>query len=193
MSTTTEPRRATVDDIETVAHIGATGFYDDPVMTWVFPDPDARLEQTTMLFAGLASDFLSARGTIHILDDASMSMWQPPGAGDAENAETGDLPFPDDANQRIGVLVAAMAASHPHDPHWYLNFLSTVPGRQGQGLGGRTMQPVLRTCDTEASPAYLEATSTRNMGLYQRHGFVQTGEISVPDGPSLYPMWRDPR
>jgi hypothetical protein len=28
------------------------------------------------------------------------------------------------------------------------------------------------------------------MTLYRRHGFEQTGEIPLPDGPSLYPMWR---
>jgi len=31
------------------------------------------------------------------------------------------------------------------------------------------------------------------MTLYRRHGFEQIGEIELPDGPSLYPMWRDAR
>jgi hypothetical protein len=30
------------------------------------------------------------------------------------------------------------------------------------------------------------------MTLYRRHGFVETAELNLPDGPSLYAMWRDP-
>jgi hypothetical protein len=31
------------------------------------------------------------------------------------------------------------------------------------------------------------------MGLYRRHGFVELDHtIDLPEGPSLYPMWREP-
>jgi RimJ/RimL family protein N-acetyltransferase len=55
------------------------------------------------------------------------------------------------------------------------------------------LQPVLSICDTDGSPAYLESSNAANMAFYRRLGFVPTGEITLPDGPSLYPMWRDPR
>ncbi len=55
------------------------------------------------------------------------------------------------------------------------------------------MRPVLETCDERGLPAYLEATSERNKQLYQRHGFEVVGEITLRDGPSLWPMWREPR
>ena len=42
-------------------------------------------------------------------------------------------------------------------------------------------------------PAYLEATSERNKQLYLRHGFEVTGEIKLPDGPRMWPMWRTPK
>jgi ribosomal protein S18 acetylase RimI-like enzyme len=42
-------------------------------------------------------------------------------------------------------------------------------------------------------PAYLESSNPRNMSLYRRHGFEQVGELPLPDGPALYPMWRTPR
>jgi hypothetical protein len=28
---------------------------------------------------------------------------------------------------------------------------------------------------------------------YQRFGFAVTGQIDLPDGPPLWPMWRAPR
>jgi hypothetical protein len=45
----------------------------------------------------------------------------------------------------------------------------------------------------EAEVVANESSNPRNMTLYRRHGFDQTGEIPLPDGPSLYPMWRAPR
>ncbi len=43
-------------------------------------------------------------------------------------------------------------------------------------------------------PAYHEATTLRNRALYERHGYVNQGEIALPDGgPTLWRMWRDPR
>jgi hypothetical protein len=48
------------------------------------------------------------------------------------------------------------------------------------------------TTRTEGSPAYLEATSRRNRALYERHGFVTIGELTVADCPPLYAMWRPP-
>ncbi len=37
-------------------------------------------------------------------------------------------------------------------------------------------------------PAYHEATSPRNRGLYERHGYVTQGEFTLPDGPTLWRM-----
>jgi hypothetical protein len=54
------------------------------------------------------------------------------------------------------------------------------------------MRPVLERCDREGVPAYLEASGARNRDLYLRLGFRVTGEIRLPDGPSMWPMWREP-
>jgi ribosomal protein S18 acetylase RimI-like enzyme len=198
-------RTATVDEADRLATIAAAGFYDDPVMSWVFPDVAKRLEQLQFAFVGLTRDFLPDRGTVHVLDDACVTFWRRPGfeSGNADGREGGgsrdhpasipEIPYPADVLERLAILDAAMAAAHPHDPHWYLNVISTVPERQGTGLGSRALHPVLSICDGDAVPAYLESSNPRNMSLYRRHGFVQTGEITLgDDAPSLYPMWRDP-
>ena len=65
--------------------------------------------------------------------------------------------------------------------------------RKCRGLGAEALAPTLSVCDAEGMPAYLESSNPRNMTLYRRHGFVEIGEIPLPDGPSLYPMWRDAR
>ena len=51
----------------------------------------------------------------------------------------------------------------------------------------------LRRLDVRRDSAYLEATTLRNRALYERHGFECFGEIVLPDGPTLYQMWRSPQ
>ena len=62
------------------------------------------------------------------------------------------------------------------------------------GFGQALMRSRLDRCDAEHAPAYLESSNPDNVPYYQRFGFEITGEIQVPDGgPSLIPMWRQPR
>jgi ribosomal protein S18 acetylase RimI-like enzyme len=71
--------------------------------------------------------------------------------------------------------------------------LGTAPEHQGKGLGSAMMAPVLHRCDDEGLPAYLESSKESNIAFYRRHGFEVVGEVVVPDGPTLWPMWREPR
>jgi GNAT superfamily N-acetyltransferase len=191
-------RPATLDDRELVARVAAEGFYDDPLMSWVLPDDARRLDQLVFVFGGLVDDMLPERGTVHVADGACVSLWRDPEFDHGAPADEGEAsaflsgPFELDELVRFGALGEAMARNHPHEPHWYLNVVGTLPSRQNQGLGAAVLRPVLERCDTEGVPAYLESSNPRNMSLYFRHGFVETGEITLPDGPSLIPMWREP-
>jgi ribosomal protein S18 acetylase RimI-like enzyme len=84
---------------------------------------------------------------------------------------------------------------HPRQPeHWYLHYLGVVPSRQGRGLGSMLLRPMLERCDREGLPAYLEASSARSRALYERLGFELTGRpVDLPNGPQMWPMWREPR
>ena len=95
--------------------------------------------------------------------------------------------------ERLVILGGVMSEGHPHERHWYLNVVSTLPSRQSQGLGGAVLAPVLDDADDNGWPCYLESSNPRNVSLYLRHGFVETGQLPLPDGPSLTQMWREPR
>lgn len=56
-------------------------------------------------------------------------------------------------------------------PHWYLGYLGTRRGRQGQGLGTQMLRQVLAAADTDGVPAYLESSGEPNLPLYERSGF----------------------
>jgi ribosomal protein S18 acetylase RimI-like enzyme len=193
-------RPATRDDVDLLARIAAAGFYADPVLSWVFRDDARRLDQLTFLMRGLAGDMLPDRGSVHLADGASAAFWRDPSfehgrtpadrVGEAEGAPP--VPFAPDELERLGILGELMMANHPHEPHWYLNVVSTLPERQGQGLGAAVAQPILERCDADGVRAYLESSNPRNLSLYRRHGFVDAGELPLPDGPSLTKMWREP-
>ena len=96
------------------------------------------------------------------------------------------------APRALGVL-SKMEKIHPEQPHWYLAVLGTATEHQGRGVGSALMKPVLDTCDDEGIPAYLESSKEANIPFYRRHGFEVKGEITIKDGPTLWPMWRDPQ
>jgi GNAT superfamily N-acetyltransferase len=84
---------------------------------------------------------------------------------------------------------------HPKSPrHWYLHYLGVEPRRQGRGLGGALIAPVLALCDSEGTPAHLEASTDRNKALYERNGFELTEVFDMPGrgGPPIREMWRNP-
>ena len=191
------PGRDEPPDPRRVAAIAARGFHDDPVMSWVFPDPVERTAALELSFERLAWRFAARGGRIDVLDDACTALWlgpDPPPAPD-EPTPPSDRPWhllTPQAMERFSVLGAAMEASHPAEPHWYLGVVASLPDQQGRGLGRRILEPVLRNCDDRGVPSYLESSNARNLPFYYRLGFAQVGEITIPDGPSLYPMWRAP-
>jgi GNAT superfamily N-acetyltransferase len=84
--------------------------------------------------------------------------------------------------------------AHPETPpHFHLAVLGTEPSRQGEGIGSALIAPVLELCDRDHVPAYLESSKESNIAFYARHGFRVTGEINLPKGPLVWPMWRTPR
>ena len=77
-----------------------------------------------------------------------------------------------EANDRFRAAEDTMRAHRPADVHFYLQGLGVDPPRQGEGLGSAVIGPVLRRCDEESLPAYLERTKERNVGFYGRHAFA---------------------
>ncbi|MGI8551207.1 MAG: GNAT family N-acetyltransferase [Dehalococcoidia bacterium] len=76
-------------------------------------------------------------------------------------------------------------------PCWYLNILGVDPIRQGTGIGGRLVKPILQRGDAQEMPCYLETFKERNLRFYQKHGFRVLAEAVLPeDGPRFWTMLR---
>jgi ribosomal protein S18 acetylase RimI-like enzyme len=83
---------------------------------------------------------------------------------------------------------------HPLDrPHAYLWFLGVSPAAQGRGVGSALLRAASVRLDAQRMPAYLETGTTRNVALYERHGFKVLSEHRArPEAPTMWSMWREP-
>jgi ribosomal protein S18 acetylase RimI-like enzyme len=196
-ATDLDVRKAAAQDLPALVETLSAAFFTDPFMSWWIPDPERRRVLLPACFEIIVDvhhplDELYTTGPV----PAAGAVWAPPGG----------QPSPEEAEEVIGWLAEAaeetaeralyalerMDEAHPRQPHAYLFLLGTRPAWQGRGLGSMLLREVLQRCDRDRTPAYLEATSPENVRLYRRHGFEVTGEICLPDGPSLWPMWRAP-
>jgi ribosomal protein S18 acetylase RimI-like enzyme len=181
------------DRAKTMATI-LLGFATDPIARWSFPDPAQYLKTAPRFmeaFGGRAFD----HGTAFVADDGkAAALWLPPGIGPDEATMEAIVSEtirerPEIAEDAAG-LFEGMAKYHPHEPHWYLPLIAADPQFIGMGLGAALMKHVLRRCDDEGMPAYLESSNPRNISLYERHGFQIIGEIRSGKVPLMTPMYR---
>lgn len=193
-----EVRRASRDDVQVVTTILAEAFMRDPVSGWIFPDEAHRAQAHPAFFGEFVALALEA-GEVHLAGDgAGATLWLPADGSEAGGEEpdllaTLEPTIGTEAAKRFAVLDGLMTANHPEQPHWYLPFIAVHPDQHGRGVGSALLRHQLTRLDELGSAAYLEASSPRNAALYERHGFGRREvTLDLPDGPSLYPMWRDP-
>jgi GNAT superfamily N-acetyltransferase len=192
-------RPLTAADDVAVAAVLARAFHDDPVMAFILRDPSSRLRRLASMFRVMMGSYRRHGGDLLATTDlAAVSLWHPPDrwrTPPAELVRTGPAMLRAMGTSALrGVRVLDfIERHHPAEPHWHLGVLGTDPPAQGRGHGGRVLQPVLDRCDAEGLPAYLESSKDRNVPYYRRFGFEVTEELTVPGGPTVWAMWREPR
>ena len=195
-------RPARRSDVPALARALGRAFYDDPVMTWLQPDAGRRSAALAGFFGAMTRyHFLAGGGAEVATSESGMgaaALWDPPGRWHHSSREqVAMLPAVIRAFRgHLGAgraLTEAMQAVHPEEPHWYLAIIGSDPTVRGSGCGHALMRSRLDRCDAEHAPAYLESSNPDNIPYYNRFGFEVTGEIVMPDGPTLWAMWRPPR
>ncbi|WP_100444781.1 GNAT family N-acetyltransferase [Glycomyces xiaoerkulensis] len=192
--------------VRPVAERIASAFKYLAVADWLVPDD---IETRARLMAGqfemLAAPALEGHGRVDAaLDDggdlAGVAVWLD---------FTGD-PFggpPDYAERmaelcgehlpRFQALDEAFERHHPDPaerPHLHLVFCAVDPDRQRQGIGRMLLEAGLNHLDRTGTAGYLEAANVPLTEWYGKHGFESLGPpLRLPEGPSMYPMWRKPR
>lgn len=194
-------REAGQQDRELVVRLLDEAFHDDPVSCWVFPDAEHRRAAHPRLMAAF-TDIVLEQGRIDITEDGTAcALWLfVPADGDPDQDHDDDGPARlreavDPENERVELIARLTAAVHPAGrAHEYLWMIGVVPERQGEGLGTALIASVLDRCDREGLPAYLEASNARSRTLYERLGHELVDRpLELPDGPRMWPMWREPQ
>lgn len=191
MNFTTVNKSNTADAVAILAE----AFHDDPVINWCCNDP-----------ASLAPFFAF---TLPVFIEQNLTYLDPQGRGAASWLGPGQsLRWPATVANALKVFrlggsmgIYRMMRSgmtteryHPKDPHYYLFAIGVKPGHKGQGIGTRLIAEILRRCDNENMPAYLENSKPENLRFYEGHGFKVQREIRFArSAPPIWLMWREPK
>jgi ribosomal protein S18 acetylase RimI-like enzyme len=190
-------RQATREDLKDVGRILGAAFQNDPISTFLFPDPLRRTEVQPAFFQAFSAIALETGGAIYLTEDGmATTVWFAGGEGE-DTDDTFMTRFDmltDDETDRFATLAGWMAENHPtRGAHRHLQFIGVHPDQQRTGAGGALLRHNLAIVDEMGVPAYLEASSTLSPPLYQRHGFEHIGTpFGADPGPKMYPMWREP-
>lgn len=193
-------RAAASDELDQVGSILAAAFADDPLWSWMSAPSPRTAERAAAWFATEATVQHRGHGDVLVDDDLrGAAVWTPPNRWKSTLGENLALAVPSvrlfrGRTFRALAALSAIEGVHPRAPdHWYLAILGTHPAHQGHGVGGALIAAVTDRCDAEGVAAYLESSKEENVALYARHGFVAGDEVPVKNGPSVWPMWREPK
>jgi ribosomal protein S18 acetylase RimI-like enzyme len=194
----TSVRNATMVDSMLASQSLARAFYDDPVFSHFLPEDSTRLARLEKVMGILFKLGVPHGACFTTTNYESITLWRPPNEWDVPfwayitngpallSAFGGGI-------MRVLHTMDMMEKAHPHEPHWYLQTIGTDPKFQGKGYGGVIMRHTLATADAAHMPCYLESSKETNIPIYRSFGFELTGEMQVPNGPKIWPMWRKPR
>ena len=188
-------RTATSTDAERCLAVLTLAFGADPPCRWAWPDPHQYLEAFPRFARAFGGGAITHETAYCREGFSGVALWLPPGVAPDEASLEGVIQDTVAEGRKASVfaMFEKMGALHPREAHWYLPLIGVDPARQGEGIGSALLRHVLITCDAQKLSAYLEATSPRNIPLYQRHGFEPLGSIQVADAPPIVPMVRKPR
>ena len=199
---TIDVRPARRADTHELSRVLGRAFYDDPLAMWIVPDAASRAKGLPRRFATSTRHHFLPGGGVEVASRdgviGAAALWDPPGRWKPSRFQNLRMTLGTiwAFRSRISVLedLEIIKENRPEEPHWYLTTIGSDPTVRGAGFGQALMRSRLDRCDAEHAPAYLEASKPDLVPYYVRFGFEVTGEIKIPNGgPSLWPMWRNPR
>lgn len=187
------------------AQVAAAAFFDYPMFTFYFPDPQRRARYLPW-YLGCVLNCALRYGDVYTTPDISgvvftlppghtkMSLW--------EYIQNGFLRAPTflglknylrsmDCEAFVGDAQEKLMKDRPHI---YLWGLVVDPAQKRKGIGTALMEPVLAKADREHQPVYLETHDEKNVAYYQRMGFnVEAVDRIVKYDLPIWCMLREPQ
>jgi Acetyltransferases len=191
-------------DLPAAAAALSRAFQDDPLQTYVLPDPVERAAQSPGTFCAATpvrpqfwgsvnhGRFSRRRGRVAW----TRGVGGHPRARDRSRAgQVAGCPW---RCRRRAILFHAGGIDPYHHrdvppAHWYVMVVGVAPEKQGKGIGRALLQPIIKRADTAGQPCYLETAQPANVGLYERLGFRRVVDMVEPQsGLRLWTFRRDP-
>ncbi len=168
-------------------------------MMFMIPDAQARVAKLPRLF-GVLLKLALPHGLCHVTQGyEAATLWKPPGKW---HLSLWDYVL--NGPQLLGVFGSSVFSVmgtmdriekvHPKKPHYYLQVIGTDPAKQGKGFASRLMRHQLAVSDAAGMPLL--------SGIEQGHEPADLSQLRlrgdgarsrIPDGPTLWPMWREAR
>jgi len=182
-------------------------FDADPIYTYTFPAARDRARYLPPFWRAILRNAM-LHGHVYTTTEADgVALWMPPGRHPVAFGDSARIGFafhravamfPAAARRRFMAYVTYGDGVQQRllgdSLYWELWVLGIRPERQGQGLGGQLLEPILNRADDERFPCYLLTESERNVAFYRKHGFDVAHEGDVPGHPlRLWMMIRQPR
>jgi ribosomal protein S18 acetylase RimI-like enzyme len=188
-------KTATASDEAAAIDVVVLAFSSDPAARWTWPDPHQYLKNFPSFVKAFGSQAFTQGSAYYVEGYAGAALWLPPGIQPDEDPliTLVQRTVSEQIQKDAFAIFEQMGRYHPTEPHWYLPLIGVDPSRQGRGYGSALMEHALVPCDRDKKLAYLEATSPRNIRLYERHGFELLGTIQAGTSPPISPMLRRPR
>ena len=191
--------RAGQDSTGALSQVIADAFHDLDVSRWLLPVPAIRRRVFPAYFQ-LAVEHAMTHGEVYTTPGlTAVALWlpmadelPPPPDGYADRLAAITTPW----TGQFRAFDTALGHHHPAgQAHHYLPILAVRPDQQHRGTGTALLTAHHATLDQDAIPAYLEASDARTRDLYLRHGYQLRldAPIRLPDGPAMWPMWREPQ
>jgi GNAT superfamily N-acetyltransferase len=179
---------------DTTIRILADAFHDDPVINWSVNNATTLIpffELTVPVFVACQLTYLDpqGRGAASWLGPRQKLKWPVNLSSVIHVLKIGGL------KGIYRMLLSGMKTEryHPKTPHYYLFAIGVTPGNKGLGIGTALISHILRRCDAEGMPAYLENSKEENLPFYEGHGFKVQKQIRfAASAPPLWLMWREP-
>ena len=194
MSTPTIKSATTSDEAAVIAAV-TLAFSTDPVVRWIYPNPQQYLTVMPLLVKAVGGKAFIHGSAYYVEGYVGAALWLPPDVH--PNTEELSTIIQRTVAEREREALPAIAEQrekyHPAEPYWDLRYIGVEAIQQGHGYGVALMQHALGVCDRDQRLAYLESSNPRNLSLYRRCGFELLGTIQAGGSPPLFPMLRQPR
>ena len=173
------------EELEVAALLAARGMRDNPLhIAAIGNDPGRRVRVMHRVFSRVLA--LEGRPTVGAWDGERL-------VGVADSADPGRCqPSPRDrlrlappllmagrAAPRMGRWLSVWAKHDPERPHSHFGPLAVDPDLQGRGIGSKLLVDYCHRLDHAGLLSYLETDKPENVRLYERFGFLVTGEADV--------------